>query len=246
MKLKIIVPLIAVVMSIPTAVVAQTDEPVADESVVTDQIHDEFEVAKRHLIAALDRRVAALHEATERANTAPHLTETHRATLTADYLIHINGLLALRPEMENATEPAQLHALGEQMVAEHWVFALQIPKGRLTNGADIIASAAAKTDEVVASFDEALTDLEELGINADEGWELLGQIETQVADAEALASPVPDIVLAIAVTEMPDAQSTLEAARDDIREAHDSMLAARDTALALREFIQSVIDVPID
>ena len=243
MKTKMIVPLIALLMAVPTAAFAQTDEPVTDESVITDQIHDGFEIAKRHLLAAVDRRVAALHEATERANSAPHLTEAHRAKLTADYLIHINGLLALRPEVENATTPAQLHALGERMVDEHWVFALQIPKGRLTNGADIIASAVSQTGGAIEAFTEALTRLEELGIDVGEGWELLAQLEGHIANAGAIAAPVPNSVLSIEVSQMPGAQSTLEAAREDIHEAHDSMIEARATAHELRDFIRTVIDV---
>lgn len=239
-KIKIIAPLVAVLMAVPTVAFAQTDQ--VTDGPETERIHDEFEGAKRHLLVALDRRVAALEEATARATEAPHLSAEHLATLTADYAFHIDGLLTLRPEIEAATTPEQLHSLGERVVNEHWVFALQIPKGRLTNAADIIASAAAKTVEVVAEFDEALTELESLGIDVEQGWELLAELEAQVAAAEATAAPVPGTVLAITVTEMPEAASVVEGARYDIRAAHDSMLEARDTAHELADFIRTAID----
>lgn len=240
-RINVMALLLAAMMAVPTAALAQTDE-VTDAPVVTDRVHDEFAGAKRHLLAALDRRVAALEGATVRAAEAPHLTPEHLATLTADYAFHIDGLRALRPEIEAATTPGQLHELGEKLVQEHWVFALQIPKGRLTNAADIIADAASQSVEVIARFDAALAELERLGIDVDEGWELLLELETQVARAEATAAPVPRTVLSIAVSEMPAASSTIEGARQDIRSAHDSIREAHGTARELAEFIRSVID----
>ncbi len=52
-------------------------------------------------------------------------------------------------------------------------------------------------------------------------------------------TPIPDIVLAITVEEMPEARSTLEAARADVRSAHDNLVQAREN---VREIIRIIKD----
>lgn len=236
--------ILAALLVVPTAAYAQTGDAPSDQS--TDrqaEFHDQFEEAKERVLEALDKRVRALGEAIEGVNASEHLTAEHAATLIADYEFHRNGLEELRPSVEAAATPEELHLLAEQIVHEHWVFALQIPKGRLTHAADVIADASIHAGEVSVAFGEVLAELEAAGINVDEGWELLADMDELLGTALGLAEPVPSIVLGISVSEMPGASATIEQARVDIRAAHDTMLEVRDTATELRNFIRSVIDI---
>lgn len=242
-KTTVIALMLAALLVVPTAAFAQTDDSTGDDSQASAEFHGEFDGAKRHVLTSIDRRIAALQEATSRVASAPHLTAAHAATLTADYAFHIDGLSALRVEVEATTTPGALHTLAEQVVHEHWVFALQIPKGRLTNGADIIADSSTEAFAIADEFGDALAELEALGINVEDGWVLLEELRGHIGTAQSLVESIPDTVLSIQVTEMPGAHSVLEAAREDIHEAHDSMIEARDTARELRDFIRSVIDV---
>lgn len=230
---------LAALLALPAVAWGQTDEP-APESAETATV--EFDEAQDRVLEAIDKRVEALGRALDAVAESEHLTESHAATLTADYEFHRDGLLDLRPSVEAATTPEELRLLAEQVWKEHWVFALQIPKGRLTFAADAIAAASDQALEVVGEFDAALDELESNGIDVEEGRRILNDMEGHIAAAQDRAAPVPDAVLPIDVAEMPDAGSTLQQARDDIRTAHDRMVEARDAAHELRDFIRSVVD----
>ncbi|MBK5266736.1 MAG: hypothetical protein JJE47_04820 [Acidimicrobiia bacterium] len=247
--------LVALMMAMPSVAMAQTDTPtdernretVADQSTdqPTDQRTDrarDLEKAKAAVLRSIDVRIAALDAALVRVEGAAHLTAAHQATLTADYRFHRDELASLRGEVEAAETLLELAPLGKAVVEEHWIFALQIPKGRLTNAADVVAGVTVKAGRVSDELTQVLARLESNGINVEKGWELLEDFNAEVADAQQLAAPIPDIVLAIQVTQMPGAKSTLDSARADLRHAHGSLTEARSIARELVQFIRSVVD----
>ncbi len=248
MKRTAIALLVAIVMALPVTAYAQadssTDQPadrVAQDGERDAGIRD-HRVSKERALRAVDVRVAALDEAIVRVAESSHLTAAHQATLTADYRFHLDGLVELRGEIEAAETAEQLAPLVIEIVEEHWVFALQIPKGRLTHAADIIAEATATASLIGDEFAVLLAELEAAGVNVGEGWELLDLFNVAVQDAQVLAEPIPNTVLAIEVGEMPAAGTSLASARADIRAAHQLMLESRETARDLADFLRSVID----
>lgn len=238
-RTSLIAVMVAALVAFPAVAWGQTDDPATDESDRAASV--DFDEAQDRVLEAVDKRVAALERALIEVAESEHLTEEHAAILTADYEFHRDGLLELRPEIEAATTAEELRSLAERVWKEHWVFALQIPKGRLTHAADLIVDAAAKADAVASEFGDALDQLEAMGIDVEEGRRLLNELSDHVADAADRAAPVPDAVLPIEVTEMPDANTILDQARTDIRTAHDRMLEARDTAHELAAFIRTQI-----
>ena len=242
--------LIALMMALPATAYAQadgsTDQPADRVAAQDDGERDaairDHRVTKERALRAVDVRVAALGEAIVRVADSSHLTAAHQATLTAGYGFHLDGLVELRGEIEAAESPEQLAPLVIEIVEEHWVFALQIPKGRLTHAADIIVEAAATADLVGAEFAVLLAELEAAGFEVGEGWELLDLFNLQLQDAQVLAEPIPDAVLSIEVGDMPGASTILEAARADVRAAHELMLGIRHTAGELAEFLRNIID----
>lgn len=259
MKRYVTAVLVALMMAMPTVAMAQTDTPTdqAPSDQATDQAtdrqtdgqtdretdrHRDLAPAKAKVLRSIDVRITALDAALVRVEGSHHLTVAHKATLMADYRFHRNGLADLRVEVERAETLAELAPLAKEVVVEHWIFALQIPKGRLTNGADAVADASAKAGRVSDEFAQVLARLEANGVNVEEGWELLNDFNAEVGDAQALAVPVPDLVLAIEVGQMPGAKSTLDSARGDLRKAHGSLVEARSIARQLVEFIRSVVD----
>ncbi len=259
MKRYVTALLVALMMAMPTAAMAQTDTPpdsptdTAPSDQVTDQAtdrqrdaetdrHRDLAPAKAKVLRSIDVRISALDAALVRVEGSHHLTAAHQATLMADYRFHRNGLADLRIKVEEAETLAELAPLAKQVIVEHWIFALQIPKGRLTNGADAVADASVKAERVSDEFAQVLARLEANGVNVEEGWELLDDFNAEVGEAQALAAPVPDLVLAIEVGQMPGAKSTLDSARADLRKAHGSLTEARSIARQLVEFIRSVVD----
>jgi hypothetical protein len=247
-------------MVVPTVASAQTDtttDTTAPSDQVTDQAtdrqtdaqtdaetdrHRDLAAVKAKVLRSIDVRITAMDTALVRVEGSHHLTPGHKATLTADYRFHRDSLAALRIEVERAETLAELAPLAKKVVVEHWIFALQIPKGRLTNGADAVADASAKAGRVSDEFAQVLARLESNGVNVEEGWELLDDFNAEVGEAQVLAAPVPDLVLAIEVGQMPGASSTLDSARADLRKAHGSLVEARSVARQLVEFIRSVVD----
>ncbi len=265
MKRYITALLVALMMAMPTVAMAQTEtiDTTTDTntSTTTDRVtdrqtdaqtdgqtdaetdrHRDLAPSKAKVLRSIDVRIRALDSALVRVQGSHHLTAGHKATLTADYRFHRNGLAELRIEVERAETFAELAPLAKKVVAEHWVFALQIPKGRLTNGADAVADVAVKAGRVSDEFAQVLARLEANGVNVEEGWELLDDFNAQVGEAEALAAPVPESVLAIQVGQMPGAKSTLDSARADLRKAHGSLTEARSIARELVQFIRSAVD----
>ena len=248
MKRTAIVLLVAIVMALPVTAYAQadssTDQP-ADRASQDRERHAgirDHRVSKERALRAVDVRVAALEEAIVRVADSSHLTAAHQTTLTADYRFHLDGLVELRGEIEAAETLVQLAPLVVAIVQEHWVFALQIPKGRLTHAADIIAEVTAAASLIGDEFAVLLAELEAAGVDVGEGWELLDLFNVAVQDAQVLAEPIPDTVLAIEVGDMPAAATSLRTARADIRTAHQLMLDSRRTARELADFLRSVID----
>lgn len=241
----IVATILASLLVVPSVAGAQADETSDPNDPAIERIGErspvDFDEAQARVLEAIDKRVEALGRALEAVAESEHLTEEHAATLTADYEMHRDGLLALRPSVEAATTVAELRALAEQVWKEHWVFALQIPRGRLTFAADAIAEASSRALEVADEFDRVLSELEANGTDVDEGWRILNEMRDHVADAQDRAAPVADTVLPIEVTDMPDAGATLQQARDDIRTAHDRMIEARDAANELRDYVRSIV-----
>ncbi len=259
MKLYVTALLAALMMAIPSVAIAQSETPT--DAVPSDQVTDQatdrqtdaqtdretdrhrnLAAAKAKVLRSIDKRITALDTALVRVEGSAHLTAAHKATLTSDYQFHRNGLADLRVEVERAETLAELAPLAKEVVVEHWIFALQIPKGRLTNGADAVADASVKAGRVSDEFAQVLARLEANGVDVEEGWELLDDFNAEVGEAQALAAPVPDLVLAIEVGQMPGATSTLDSARADLRKAHGSLVEARSIARQLVEFIRSVVD----
>jgi len=247
--------LVALMMAMPSVAMAQTDTPTDEpnrETVTnqtTDQTTDQqtargrdLEKAKSAVLRSIGVRIAALDSAMVRVEGAAHLTASHKATLTSDYRFHRDGLASLRVKVEATETLLELAPFGKAVVEEHWIFALQIPKGGLTNAADVVADVTVKAERVSDEFAQVLARLESNGINVEKGWELLEDFNAEVADAQLLAASIPDIVLAIQVTQMPGAQSTLDSARADLRRAHGSLTEARSIARELVQCIRSVVD----
>ena len=260
MKRYITALLVALMMVVPTVASAQTDtttDTTMPRDQVTDQAthrqtdaqtdaetdrHRDLAATKAKVLRSIDVRITAMDTALVRVEGSHHLTPGHKATLTADYRFHRDSLAELRIEVERAETLAELAPLAKKVVVEHWIFALQIPKGRLTNGADAVADAVVKAERVSDEFAQVLARLEATGVDVEEGWNLLDDFNAEVGEAEVLAAPVADLVLAIEVGQMPGAASTLDSARADLRKAHGSLIEARSIARQLVEFIRSVVD----
>ena len=223
---------------------AQTDQ--TDQTRPTDQVRDgerdvDLDRVKKHALEAIAKRVEALTSAIARVSENPHLEPEHARVLVEDYEFHIAGLERLIEPIEAAETAEELRPLVESIVVDHWVFALQIPKGMLTVASDSITDATEHFNSVYERIENVLAELAEKGIELPEAEELLAESKRLTGNAAELVAPIPDIVLAITVEEMPEARETLEAARADVRAAHDNLVDARENVHQIVRIIKDAL-----
>lgn len=252
MKKTLVAMMVLATVLVPSAAIAQTDDATADrpaqveQAPETDQASDaerhlDLERVKEHALEAITKRVEALTKAIERLEANQHVTPEHARTLIDDYEFHIRGLEALVAPIEAAETPEELRPLVESIVKEHWVFALQIPKGALTVASDSIIDATEHFSTVYERIENVLADLAEQGVELPEAEELLAESQRLTSEAADLVVSVPDTVLAIGVEEMPEARETLEAAREDVRAAHDNLVNARENVHQIIRIIKDAL-----
>lgn len=238
----------------PTAAFAQTDDAPTDRSTdstvdqvretdeVRDSVRHDLDAIKERALEAIDVRVEALTNAITRLGQNQHVEPEHARALIDDYEFHIRGLEALVEPIKAAETAEELRPLVESIVTEHWVFALQIPKGMLTVASDSIMDATENFESMFERIASILERLEGAGINLPGATALLAEAEASTATAAELAAPVPDLVLPISVTEMPEAGETLRAAHADIRAAHDHLVDARQNIREIVEIVKRALD----
>jgi len=251
MKKTIVAMMLLGTVLVPSAAFAQTDDASTDRPVAqTDQADPARDTAERDLnldqvkenaLEAITKRVEALTKAIDRLEANEHVTPEHARVLIDDYEFHIVGLEALVGPIEAAETLEELRPLVESIVKDHWVFALQMPKGGLTVASDSITDATEHFTMVYERISNALADLAERGIELPEAEELLAESEVLTTEAANLVAPIPDTVLAIGVEEMPEARSTLEAAREDVRSARGNLVDARENVHQIIRIIKDAL-----
>ncbi len=250
MKKTLVAAMILGTVLVPSTAFAQSDDAPerTDQTRTTDvrevdQVRDrvDLEEAKARALEAIDKRVVALTDAIARIEANEHVEPEHARALIDDYEFHIRGLEALVGPIEEAETAEELRPLVESIVLEHWVFALQIPKGKLTVASDTILDATEHFDTAYARIENVLAELEEQGINLPGADALLEEARGLTEAAAELVSPIPDTVLAIAVEEMPEAREPLEAARADVRAAHDNLVQARENVREIVSIIKEAL-----
>lgn len=253
MKKTVVAMMLLGAMLVPSAALAQTDDPSTDRATQAEPVEQpdlardtaerdlDLDRVKEHALEAIAKRVEALSKAIERLGENQHVTAEHARTLIDDYEFHIRGLEALVAPIEAAESLAELRPLVESIVHEHWVFALQIPKGALTVASDSIIDATGHFASAYERLSNVLAALAEQGIELPEAEELLAESERLTNASAELVTPIPDTVLAITVEEMPEARSTIEAAREDVRSAHANLVEARENVQEIIRIIKEVI-----
>lgn len=247
MKRTFIVTMVVAALLAPTAALAQTDDSSTDRAdqvrdAAEDQVRDlSIDDIKRHALAAIDKRVDALGGAIERVEQNRHVEPDHARALIDDYQFHIRGLESLVEPIEEAETVEELRPLVESIVVEHWVFALQIPKGMLIVASDSITDATEHFADAYERIQNALAQLAETGIELPEAEELLSEAQSWTDTAAATVAPIPDTVLSITVEQMPGARETLEAARADVRSAHGYLVDARENVQEIIRLIKDAV-----
>lgn len=196
--------------------------------------------ARTKCIAGIDRRIEALESTSAKLSADKYLTDAHRSTLAGEVSTTLDGVKALRPQVEADTKAADLRTHCTAVVKDYRVFAVVLPKVHLTRGADAASAAAARATEVQPKIDAAIEAATEAGkdtttVEADQA-ALSAALDKLSGDVEGLA----DSVLGVTPADFNADNGVLDAAKASGKAARADGKAVREAAKKLRTDLKAL------
>lgn len=196
--------------------------------------------ARTKCLAGIDRRIDALESTSAKLADAKYLTDAHRSTLAGEVSTTLDGVKALRPQVEADTKAADLRTHCTAVVKDFRVFAVVLPKVHLTRGADAAAAAVAKMATVQPKIDAAIEAASNAGkdtttVEADQA-ALSAALDKLSGDVEGLA----DSVLGVSPADFNADNDVLDAAKAKGKAARADGKAVREAAKKLRADLKAL------
>lgn len=191
-----------------------------------------FSTAQAFVAAQVTGRVDHLQVLVTRLSGpgGAHLTASDRATLSADLNRALSGLQALAPQVQAATDCAELLGDAATMVRSYWVWLLLTPQVDLTEVADTETDVTARLDALVPRAQNAITRAQGRGVDVTGAQAALSDLQAQLAAASAATSGVAATVLAQTPAGAPGNFSVLTSARASLSSAASDLRAAASDA----------------
>jgi hypothetical protein len=194
----------------------------------------DLETLRAKCLAAIDVRLPALAAARADAVGNQHLTDDHRAALTANIDETTARLHTLADGIKADTDLATLRDHCRSIFEDNRVFALVLPRTRLVVGADTAADAGAKLHDVAGKLADAIAKEEAAGRDMGQAKADLDAMKAQIASAVAAAGTVPGSVLGLSPADWNANHDVLQPARQSLRVARTDLKVARDLAVKIR------------
>lgn len=223
------------VMAVPLAAQAQEAETDTTSRQSIEQI-------KERAQAAIDRRLDTLDRLTDRIDSAQHMSDSHKATLTGDYRAAANGLTGLGVEIAAATTAEELRVLVPLIATDYRVYLVIVPKSLEVAASDRIGVAVDRLTNAADRLEDAIDRAEDAGIDATQAGRWLISARDEIAEAKRTGVPVADDVIGLDASDweepaksmLQEGKRRLDNARVDVRQAHGSLTQG---AAALRDAI---------
>jgi hypothetical protein len=182
----------------------------------------------------IDRRVSNLNAALEKLSASAKLSAADKDALTQQIQTELTSLKALKTKLAGETDIAAARADVQSIVTDYRVYALMLPKTRMTASADRFAVAE---DKLTALHDKLKTKVDAQnsspasGISADQV--KLTDMAAKIADAKAKSSSMVAQLLALQPTDYNANHTVLVSYRASLKTAQEDLKAARDDAKAV-------------
>lgn len=243
MRIRIITLVAALLVAVvPSAALAQTDEAAARDVITDARPLRDLSGIKERALEAIDRRLETIARLQARIDASEHLTGAHHGRLTAELVRHQAGLEQLAREIEAAETLAELRAAVPEIVTEHRIYVLVVPKVGEVIASDAGVAFARRGEEVAARLAGWIERVEAAGFDVTEAEEALSAMEEHVASGLALAEPVADAVLPLEPADWPDpARAVIEQGKEDLNAAREEFRSARNAALRVVEILRELL-----
>ncbi len=197
---------------------------------------DRLAYVQARVDAAVKARELTIDSLTRRLAARTHVTDAHRATLTATYTADASGLRTVDATVHADTTCAQAVVDGRTVVTSYRVYRLLVPQTRLVSAADTgtyaagqLAAAEAKAQAAI----DALTDAQKKATAQAE----LDDMKAHVDAATTALSGVADGMLALVPADIPAKQPVIDGYRASVASAHADLAKALADAKSLKALL---------
>jgi len=193
-----------------------------------------LEALRTKCLAAIDVRLPALAEAKADVAANQHVTDDHRAALTADIDATTARLQTLSDEIKADSNLATLRDHCRSIFLDNRVYALVLPRTRLVVGADTATAAGAKLSDVADKLAAAIDKAEAAGRDVTQAKADLAAMKAQIAAGTGAAGTVAGAILGLTPADWNANHDVLQPARQSLLTARADLRLARDLAVKIR------------
>jgi hypothetical protein len=193
----------------------------------------DLESLRSRCVAAIDARLPALSAAKAALASTRHVTDDHRAALTALIDDITTGLQTRRGEIAADTEVGSLREHCRTIFGNSRVFALVLPRTRLVVASDVSGAIADKLDEVAGKLNAAIA--EASGRDVTQAKTDLEAMRAKIASSRTSAASVPRALLGLTPADWNANHNVLLSVRQSLQSARSDLGAARRLAGKIRD-----------
>jgi prefoldin subunit 5 len=198
-----------------------------------------LENLRNRAVNEIDRRIAALTQATSRLGLLKHLSDTVKSTLTTLVRGEIESLTALKAKIQAETDLATLRTDAKSIVVSHRIFALFLPQVRLLATADKLLQISDKTTELSVKLQARIATAKAAGNNTVSLETLLAGMNQNIESARTNANEVITAVTPLTPDGYPANRTALLSAKQNLQAGHKSLKDAIQDARKIIEGLKA-------
>jgi hypothetical protein len=185
-----------------------------------------FAVVQQGLEQELTARVTRLNVLISTVSSAGYLTPSDRSTLQADVSSELAGIQGLIQKVPGDTTCAQLRVDSSAMAFDNRVYSVRTSQVNLTIAADTASATVATLQGLFPTIEAGIAAAQKAGKDISAAQRTFGDLQSQVAGAQADLSGVSASVLAQTPAGAPANNEVFRGARTSITNARTDLHAA--------------------
>ena len=197
---------------------------------------DRLAKIKARVDTAVSKREATIDSLTKALAARKHVSDGHRATLSATYTSDAPGLRAVNATVQADTTCAKAVTDGRTVVTDYRIYLLLAPQTHLVAAADSGTYAAGRLAATEQKAQDAIDKLTDAGKKA-AAQTALDDMTAQLSATTAALSGVADGVLALKPADIPAQQATIDGYRAKVATAHTDLAKALADAKTLKSLL---------
>ncbi len=183
--------------------------------------------------AEISRRLGTLQNLSAKVTGATKLTDSDKASLTAEVSNETNGLTALKTKLDADTTVADARTDAQAIISDYRVYVLVVPKINLIKAADDQQVAESKLSALVPKLQSRINSAKMAGKNVSSLQSGLNDMSTQLTNAQPISSGVETSVIGLQPSDFNTDHAVLSGYRDKLKTAQTDVKAAVSDATSI-------------